>query len=648
MGLTTRALAARVGYGLVFTLALPSALVLWARALESEVALPRLQSSSWGGLLTALGLGCWAAGVLALAARGRGLPMNAFPPTRFVTSGIYSIMPHPIYVGWVVACAGVSIVTGSAAGLWIVTPLVALGCTALVIGYERPDLRRRFPEAAAYRPWLSLPPDDERPPSMGERLSIWFSVLVPWYIVYDGVKQLGVPVDAFDIRLAVEKTWPVWLWTVPLYASAYLIVPAAALLVPTRAGLRALAVRGLVSMAVLSMIYLIAPIVAPFRPFDASQPFGWLLALDQRLASPPVGAWPAFHVVWAAFAAEAIGARSRTWSIAAWSWAVLMSASCITTGMHATADVVAAWLIVIPLRQPMTVWRSLLDHAERLGNSWRAWRIGPVRIISHGVYAGAAAAIGLLGMGTLAGPSVLPDLLAIATATLLGAGLWAQLVEGSPSLLRPFGYYGAIVGGAAGTLIVAALGGHAVLVLAATATMAPWIQGIGRLRCLVQGCCHGQVVDGRYGIRVRNVHSRAVALAGLAGQPIHATQLYSISGNIVIGVLLLRLWSLHSPLWFIVGAYLMLSGLARFMEEAYRGEPQTIPWFGMPMYQVLAIASVVTGGFLTTLGGVPAPSPESVLDPGVIAAAVATGAAYWFAMGVDFPESHRRFARLSG
>ena len=84
------------------------------------------------------------------------------------------------------------------------------------------------------------------------------------------------------------------------------------------------------------------------------------------------------------------------------------------------------------------------------------------------------------------------------------------------------------------------------------------------------------------------------------------------------------------------------------MEEAYRGEPQTIPWFGMPMYQVLAIASVVTGAFLTTLGEVPAPSPESVLDPGVIAAAVATGAAYWFAMGVDFPESHRRFARLSG
>jgi hypothetical protein len=113
-------------------------------------------------------------------------------------------------------------------------------------------------------------------------------------------------------------------------------------------------------------------------------------------------------------------------------------------------------------------------------------------------------------------------------------------------------------------------------------------------------------------------------------------------------VLLLRLWSLHAPLWFIVGAYLMLSGLARFMEEAYRGEPQTIEWLGMPMYQPLAIACVLAGAFLTALGGARAPSPGPVLDLGVWAAAVATGAAYWFAMGVDFPESYRRFARLSG
>jgi protein-S-isoprenylcysteine O-methyltransferase Ste14 len=649
MALTVRALAARAAYGLAFTVVFPVALVVWARALESQFALPTGQSAWWGGLLTALGAACWAAGLCAIVGKGGGLPMNAFPPPRFVSSGIYAVLPHPIYFGWVVACAGISVVTGSAAGLWIVTPLLALGCTALVIGYERPDLRRRFPEvAASYRPWLSLPPGDERPPSMHEWASIWFSVLVPWLIAYDGVKRLGLPVDAFDVRLAPEKTWPVWLWTVPIYASAYLVVPAAPLLAPTRADLRAFAVRGLVSTAVLTVIYLAVPIVVPFRPFDTSHPFGGLLALDQRLASPAVAAWPAFHVVWAAFAAEAIGARSRKWSFAAWAWAALLSASCVTTGMHALVDVVAAWLFVIPLRQPMTVWRWLLDCAESLGNSWQAWRIGPVRVISHGVYAGTAAATGLLGMGTLAGASVLPDLLVIALATLLGAGLWAQLVEGSPSLLRPFGYYGAIAGSAAGALTVAALGHPAALVLAATATMAPWIQAIGRLRCLVQGCCHGHVVDGRYGIRVRNAHSRVVALAKLEGQPIHATQLYSIAGNVVLGVLLLRLWSLHAPLWFVVGTYLMLSGFARFMEEAYRGEPQTIHWVGLPMYQVLAIACVLAGAFLTAFGGAPAPSPGPILDPGVWAAALATGATYWFALGVDFPESNRRFARLSG
>ena len=41
---------------------------------------------------------------------------------------------------------------------------------------------------------------------------------------------------------------------------------------------------------------------------DARGVLGTILASDQQLASPAVAAWPAFHVLWAAFAAEAIGA----------------------------------------------------------------------------------------------------------------------------------------------------------------------------------------------------------------------------------------------------------------------------------------------------------------------------------------------------
>lgn len=103
-----------------------------------------------------------------------------------------------------------------------------------------------------------------------------------------------------------------------------------------------------------------------------------------------------------------------------------------------------------------------------------------------------------------------------------------------------------------------------------------------------------------------------------------------------------------APIWFISGAYLILAGLARFAEEAYCGEPQTIMLAGLPIYQHRALASVLTGVGFTMLVGPPAPTPSSLAAPGLLAAAAVIGLVYWFAMGVDFPESGRRFARLSG
>ena len=649
MGLMDPRGIGRVLYALAFTVALPAALVLWARALESRFDLPVHQSIMGGIALTGLGALIWLSGVVQIVRRGDGLPMNAFPPARFVTSGIYRIVAHPIYVGWVLACAGVSWTAGSAPGLWIVTPVVALACAALVFGLERPDVRRRFgAEASAFKPWLSLPPDDPSPPTRSDRLAFVCVVLVPWLLAYSAVKALGVPADAIDIRFDAEKTWPVWLWTVPIYGSAYVVVPLAAFLVPTRAALRRLAEQGLVATAVISLVYLSVPIIAPFRSFDQSSTLGWLLALDQRYAAPPVAAWPAFHVVWAAFVAGALAARSRPWAVAGWIWAAAVAASCVTTGMHAAADVPAAAVFVLLLWRPVRAWRVLLDAAERLANSWRSWRVGPLRIISHGVYPGAAAAAGIAGMGALAGPAALPGLLVIASCSLIGAGLWAQWADGATRIQRPFGYYGAIIGAAIGAAIAAGTGQSAALLLAATAAMSPWIQAIGRLRCLVQGCCHGAPVDPRFGIRVWNTHSRVVSLAHLSGQSIHATQVYSIVSNVAIGILLLRLWQIHAPLWFISGAYLILAGLARFVEEGYRGEPQTKRWLGLPMYQHLAVLTVFAGLSLTFLSGAPAPPPSPLFDSSRLMAALATGGVYWFAMGVDFPDSRRRFARLSG
>ena len=77
---------------------------------------------------------------------------------------------------------------------------------------------------------------------------------------------------------------------------------------------------------------------------------------------------------------------------------------------------------------------------------------------------------------------------------LVGAAVFAQVLWGSNTLARPYGYWGAVIGGGVGVLIVTfAFGIPSQTIALAAVLCAPFAQAIGRLRCLVQGCCHGTV-----------------------------------------------------------------------------------------------------------------------------------------------------------
>ena len=81
----------------------------------------------------------------------------------------------------------------------------------------------------------------------------------------------------------------------------------------------------------------------------------------------------------------------------------------------------------------------------------------------------------------------------------------------------------------------------------------------------------------------------------------YPTQLCSILSNVFLGLVLMRLWNSHSPLPLVCGVYAIGNGLARFVEEAYRGEPQTSIVRGLRLYQWMAVASVFVGAVLTTM-----------------------------------------------
>jgi prolipoprotein diacylglyceryltransferase/protein-S-isoprenylcysteine O-methyltransferase Ste14 len=452
---------AKILYGLLFVVLLPLFLVLFSTQVENPLTIARFPIP--GTILAGLGLVIMLWGMWAIWRRGRGLPMNAFPPTQLVVDGIYAVVPHPIYSGFVLVCLGASLFYGSATGVFLTTPLVALSAIALVLGYERPYLLRTF-------------------------------------------RRLPRPV--------------------------------------------------------LGVSNLLGPIVSALR-------------LDR-------------------------------------------------------------------------IWAGILGSTERLANSWSSRRIGFVRVINHAVFAGLAGGAGAFLVVLVAGRQQVAVVSGLMLAGVVGAAIVGQLLVGSSNgLSRPFGYFGGLLGIAIAGVVLYPFDHTMLLVLAAFAFAGPWTQAIGRLRCIVQGCCHGAPSAGDPGIVVDNEHSR-VALAGLKGKRIYPTQLYSILGNLVIAAVLVWLWIVGAPLTLVGGMYLVLAGLVRFIEEGYRGEPMTKVIAGLHIYQWFAVGMLVAGlGVMMIPSQVAPPIGTSSLVPAMV-----VGFIFFlvcgFAMGVDFPESQRRFSRLSG
>ncbi len=308
------------------------------------------------------------------------------------------------------------------------------------------------------------------------------------------------------------------------------------------------------------------------------------------------------------------------------------------------------WLYALVLFLLVTsaggIWGILRKASEWVANSWKEWIIGKVRIINHGFYVGFGAFAGLLFAGILTGTDYAWALLAFTVTVVVFSALWAQIIEGSEKLKRPYGFYGALVGILFASLLVWAMGYNPWVLIGVISVMMPWVQGIGRLRCLINGCCHGKITPNKeLGIRYWHKRSRVCNISDMKGEYLHPTPLYSILWLFPIGFVLLSLWYNGAAPSFIFGLYLMLNGLGRFVEEAYRGEVQTPIIKGLRLYQWTAILSLLVGIGFTLL-----PTELPALSPGfeweLLGVALIGGAFLIFAMGVDFPYSNRRFSRL--
>jgi protein-S-isoprenylcysteine O-methyltransferase Ste14 len=505
----TRTTIFKVLYGTLFVLVLPVFLFLWASILDRSIDLP---VPKWGPVaIVGIVLGSFlvSKGMLDLLVLGKGLPMNAFPPRKLVTRGIYAWFSHPIYLGAALLSIGFSLWFGSGSGLYIITPVLVLAMFSLVYGYERAALLRIYGDSVRqYRHLFSIPTS--------------------------GIFHRPVITATIFILMVIYISVIFLLFNIHFVDNIFLF--------------------GAVAMAIL------------FLAFEY-----------------PV------------------------------------------------------------------IWNALKGFCEWVANSRhdRLFFQGRLRIINHSIYSGLA---GVVGAGFLT--YILRDGLAVLLlgfCAILGAAGFAQFRWGNASLLRPFGYWGAIIGGILGIILIRLIFNIPVYQVAGAAVLcAPFTQAIGRLRCLSQGCCHGTVTRKEMGIRVWQNQSRVVTLSGLKGEYILPTQLFSILFNLLLGLMLISVWASHKFSGsFIVGLYLVLTGIERFTEDAYRGEKQTRNAKGLRENQWIAIASVVVGIIITML---PSPSIDTSGEFGLAfwGTSLLGGLIAAFAMSMDFPGSNVRFSRLSG
>jgi phosphatidylglycerol:prolipoprotein diacylglycerol transferase len=158
-----------------------------------------------------------------------------------------------------------------------------------------------------------------------------------------------------------------------------------------------------------------------------------------------------------------------------------------------------------------------------------------------------------------------------------------------------FAFVGAIIGGFAALVILAKRFRMPVLLMLDAASPAAAMgYGIGRIGCLISG-------DGDYGIPTSLPWGMSFPNGIVpTTERVHPTPIYEFLVAIIIFWILWRLGArglkTHAPNGMIFAAYLVLTGIARFLVEIIRINPRS--FYGLTNAQAASVVSVVAGAAL--------------------------------------------------
>ena len=133
---------------LVFTIFIPGAFVIVLPILLGMASRSHRFAGYYaaGPFLVLAGAVIYVWAATAFVREGKGTPSPTAPPLEFVAIGPYRYVRNPIYVGELIVIIGIAAFFGSALVLLYASGLFAI-LNLFIVGYEEPDLRRRFGSA---------------------------------------------------------------------------------------------------------------------------------------------------------------------------------------------------------------------------------------------------------------------------------------------------------------------------------------------------------------------------------------------------------------------------------------------------------------------------------------------------------------------
>ena len=212
-------------------------------------------------------------------------------------------------------------------------------------------------------------------------------------------------------------------------------------------------------------------------------------------------------------------------------------------------------------------------------------------------FADAEAIIGITGLAGLAGSRLYHLLESPAE---FFADPWPQLFS-----TMGFAFFGAVIGGLIALLVLARrFKIRALLMLDVASPAAALGYGIGRIGCLISG-------DGDYGIPtslpwgmsfpdgIVPTTQTCVERGWPANCRVQPTPIYEFLGALLIFWFLWKLgercFKTNAPYGLVFAAYLILTGVARFLVEFIRINPQHRSLLGMSNAQAASVVSIIAG-----------------------------------------------------